>query len=1246
MLFSSWLRNWQRSLDRRSAPSRTRRRRPPACRVARRPCLEALEDRTLLSTFLVTNTGDNGGVNPAVGAGTGTLRQAIVDANAAGTGTATNPDVIQFALPANDPHHFYYKNDGVAGHVSLANVAATTAADDSTISDIDPDWAHSWWSIQPASALPTITDIVVIDGYTQGQNTPQKASQNTLAKGDNAVLRIELNGSNAPLYTNGLLISAGNSTVRGLDINRFLGDSFGGLSGIRLIMNGGNRIQGNFIGTDVSGTIGASGLPDITSPNITTGIMFDGIRVTSGSQNNYIGVADDMNDAAERNLISANFWGVALEGPTSNNVVAGNFIGTDATGSRALPNWGGIGTDLGANNTRIGADATGNDAAGQRNVISASRFGIVLGAGLAAVPGEYNSRVAGNFIGTDVTGSQPLGNYLAGVGVSEGSYSITIGGTTAALANTIANTTNGPGVWLGTFENGAVPTTIRIQGNSIHDNHGLGIDLGGDYPSTGPNGVTLNDSLGHTGPNNYQDFPVLTTAVSSSSDTSITGTFTEAAEPNTTITLDFYANASEDPSGHGQGQTYLGSAQVTTDATGNAPISVDLGTGSLAGQWITATATDSSGNTSEFAADIQATAAPSGQSFNSTYLQSLLPQSSSSSNVLSIQTGPNLTQDTVIAAVNGLTAPSQPVTITLNLSGGNYNDTTVNPPANVTLVINGASGTNTFVGHSPAFTVTGGTVIVRNVRFTTATDAPTIRVTGGSLTLRNDTIQESTGATDAAISITGGSLDLGIASDPGGNTLNVNGAGEFVHNTTANAVSAVGDTFKINGTPSSASSLSFTALTSSAATSPPGQAVKLTAVVRANGSSSTPTGSVDFLDATTNTDLGSATLSGGSATLVTSALTAGNHAIVATYSGDTSFLLSLDTLHLSIPTVGAISAPLAPVAINTTINASASFTDAIASNTHTAVWNWGDGSTSNGTVSESNGAGTVTGSHAYSVDGVYTVTLTVTNNQGGSGQSVFSYVVVYDPSAGFVTGGGWFNSPAGAYPANPTLTGQATFGLNAKYKSGSTVPTGNTDFHFPAANLDFKSTSYDWLVINGNQAQYQGSGTINGSGNYGFLVTALDNDANSGGGVDTIRIEIWDKNNNNAVIYDTQPGAANTAPPTTPLGGGDIQIHTNAQTASVILSTGGSPSSSTVVTDSVLSNMTPTPAASVGGASSNAVGWSAFEMSVLGSIERDISQWEDAMTRELASLIQTVDQLFVELSADIRVRQSTVAPLA
>jgi phospholipase/lecithinase/hemolysin len=241
------------------------------------------------------------------------------------------------------------------------------------------------------------------------------------------------------------------------------------------------------------------------------------------------------------------------------------------------------------------------------------------------------------------------------------------------------------------------------------------------------------------------------------------------------------------------------------------------------------------------------------------------------------------------------------------------------------------------------------------------------------------------------------------------------------------------------------------------------------------------------------------------------------------------------------PTVGAITAPLSPNAVNVAISASASFTDASPLDTHTAVWNWGDNTTSAGTVTAASGSGSVSGSHTYTTDGVFTVTLTVNDNDGASAQSVFQYVVVYDPSAGFVTGAGSFTALAGAYTANPALTGQANFGFDVKYLKGSTVPTGSFQFDFPAANLSFQSTNYEWLVINGSVAQFRGAGTINGAGNYGFLVTVYD----GGQGQSKIRIKIWDKNNANAVIFDTQPGAVDTDLATTLLDGGNIKVHSH-----------------------------------------------------------------------------------------------------
>ena len=226
------------------------------------------------------------------------------------------------------------------------------------------------------------------------------------------------------------------------------------------------------------------------------------------------------------------------------------------------------------------------------------------------------------------------------------------------------------------------------------------------------------------------------------------------------------------------------------------------------------------------------------------------------------------------------------------------------------------------------------------------------------------------------------------------------------------------------------------------------------------------------------------------------------------------------------PTLGAISVDMALVPVNTTINASATFTDPGTLDIHAASWDWGDG-TSAGNVTQGAGFGTVDDSHSYSVPGVYTLKLTVTDNDSDvSNESVYQYVVVYDPSGGFVTGGGWIDSPAGAYKADESLSGKATFGFVAKYKKGATVPDGNTEFQFKAGDLNFKSTSYEWLVVAGSAAQFKGEGTINGQGSYMFKIWADDDNP------DTFRIMIW---GDSGVVYDN--GSQQS------LGGGSIKVH-------------------------------------------------------------------------------------------------------
>lgn len=515
MLTNSWLKNLTARVGHTTA-------RPKHRRSAFRPVLEALEDRLAPATFTVLNT---------TNAGAGSLRQAIVDANAtANVGGVA--DVIAFNIP------------GAGVHTISVGFAP----------------------------LPTITDPVVIDGYTQPGTNP-----NTLANGDNAVLRIELNGINTS-GGNGLHITAGNSIVRGLVINRFAG--FGDPSStdgyaIRLSINGANTIEGNFLGTDATGTIS----PDFFI-NCRAGV---GIHQ---SANNLIGG----NTPEARNVISGN-GGLLLGGnnkaginivSASGNRIQGNFIGVDRSGTTALGNRGFGVWALGAVGTVIGG--TG---AGERNIISSNSSG-----GISFRSSNDGNQVQGNFIGTDVTGTLGRGNQGNGVFVS-GSNNVMIGGSLGG-ANTIAfNFIAGVAVFGGTGN--------AFLSNSIYSNGDLGIDLAPSFQGTS---VTVND-IGDpdTGPNNLQNFPVITAASSSGNSVTVVGTLNSTAA--TVFRVEFFTNPVADPSGFGEGTRFLGARTVTTDASGNGSFAFALAltTPVPVGHFITATATDPGNNTSEFSQD-------------------------------------------------------------------------------------------------------------------------------------------------------------------------------------------------------------------------------------------------------------------------------------------------------------------------------------------------------------------------------------------------------------------------------------------------------------------------------------------------------------------------------------------------------------------------------------------------------------------------------------------------------------------
>jgi len=226
-------------------------------------------------------------------------------------------------------------------------------------------------------------------------------------------------------------------------------------------------------------------------------------------------------------------------------------------------------------------------------------------------------------------------------------------------------------------------------------------------------------------------------------------------------------------------------------------------------------------------------------------------------------------------------------------------------------------------------------------------------------------------------------------------------------------------------------------------------------------------------------------------------------------------------------------------AVNTPVPFSGVIDDPDVWDSHTAVWTISSESGSEehvGTVSD----GSVDDSFQFSQAGIYSISLTVNDAAGESDtvttvNSLPAFIVVYDPSAGFVTGGGWIYSPAGSLLDSPA-EGKATFGFVAKYKQGATAPEGNTEFQFQAGDFRFKSSSYEWLVIAGSKAMFKGEGYIDGmGGGFKFMLTAVDSTE------DKFRIKIWNPLSDD-VIYDNKRGESDEAEPTT-IGGGSIVIH-------------------------------------------------------------------------------------------------------
>ena len=470
MLIFGWLNTmciWSpRSRRPRIASQAVCRRRQ--CDLAAPGGFERVEDRVLLAAIMVTGTGDTNNTDGLV-----TFREALTSIN---NGASLNADVAVIGT--------YGVSDTITFNIPGAGVQTIT----------------------PLSPLPTVVKPVNINGYSQ-----PGSSQNTLATTDNAVLRIQIDGSIAGLAADGLVLANGSdgSAVSGLVINRFTGTGL-------VVQSDGNTITGNFIGTTAAGDAG---------------------------------------------LIANGSFGIEIGG-SFRNIIGGT---TPAA----------------------------------RNVIGGNSDGINLNTG------SQNTLIQGNFIGVGVDGVTPIINRLHGIALRGngglGVQNNEIGGTSAGAGNIIANSGLSGVAVFGDVSSTRQNSGNTILGNSIYHN-GLnnpatspGIDLVTAATYSSDDGVTLND-VGDTdsGPNLLQNFPVLTSVTSNDVSTTIVGTL--SSHSNTTYRVEFFSSATASGTGSGEGESFLGFTDVTTNVSGLGSFNVVLPASVANGRFVSATATSGGSN--------------------------------------------------------------------------------------------------------------------------------------------------------------------------------------------------------------------------------------------------------------------------------------------------------------------------------------------------------------------------------------------------------------------------------------------------------------------------------------------------------------------------------------------------------------------------------------------------------------------------------------------------------------------------
>lgn len=519
------------------------------CAIAQTPPTPGLGCTPAAHTFCVTATTDNSS-DPVPNAGTGTLRQAIIDSNAAG-----GANTIGFDIPNIDPLHPVPQTVTITRQLPAINTNGNLAS-------------------------------LLVDGYSQpgsalNTNTPDDGGLNT-------TLMVEVVGTGGfyGFYYYCCPFPKIDLTYQGLAMHGFAYMIAGQSNG--LTPKAKLNVYGSFFGTAVDG----SALPAGSNSFNAILLEYDDAQI-GGTQ------------AWQRNLVSGTTTAISGGQPGDTVVVEGNLIGTDASGTQVIAN--NIGIDLGSSSPgiRVGCTGSGCTAAGHpsRNVISGNTLGVRIGSGSG--PGISSLEIKGNYIGTDGSGVKPLPNghsgcpaNCAGIWVQQGGTSpspVIVGGFAAGESNVIAFN-NGPGI---NGPDGRASESFDNQGNTIHNNRGTDIAFV-------LNAARILNDAGDAdiGTNNQQNWPEIQSASVSGTPGNLTLNVTYQVDSTTgnstyPLRIDFYVDIDEGSGAYLVSDSYpASSAQALRSVSLPLPSTVPSLTGFVA------SATDANGYSSEFSPSV------------------------------------------------------------------------------------------------------------------------------------------------------------------------------------------------------------------------------------------------------------------------------------------------------------------------------------------------------------------------------------------------------------------------------------------------------------------------------------------------------------------------------------------------------------------------------------------------------------------------------------------------------------------